>query len=103
MLRRSTMNDEIRGAIPENMETPDGPPQGSTPPHPPSPRFTKVGFFGTPPSGADGGRKSGDTPETPSGAAPLHPASKKPTPVKQPSPLRYSDPRCSVYRRGSPS
>src|SRR5205807_8166055 len=39
-------------------------------------------FFGTPPSGADGGRKSGDTPETPSGAASLDPASKKPTPVK---------------------
>ena len=32
------MNDEIRGAIPENMETPDGRPQGSTPPHPHSPR-----------------------------------------------------------------
>ena len=49
---------------------------------PPGRVFTKVGFFGTPPSGADGGRKSGDTPETPSGAASLDPASKKPTPVK---------------------
>src|SRR5947209_347672 len=30
-------------------------------------------FFGTPPSGASGGRKSGDTPETPPRAAPLDP------------------------------
>ena len=45
----------------------------------------KYRFFGTPPSGASGGRKSGDylpprqgPPETPPGAAPLDPAFKKP-------------------------
>src|SRR6266702_915371 len=38
--------------------------------------------FGTPPSGANGGRKSGDTPETPPGAAPLDPAFKIPMLVK---------------------
>src|SRR5438093_9965482 len=38
----------------------------------------KYRFFGTPPSGANGERKSGDTPETPPGALPLDPASKKP-------------------------
>src|SRR6266702_1508614 len=34
--------------------------------------------FGTPPKGANGGRKSVDTPETPPGAAPLDPAFKIP-------------------------
>ena len=77
------LNKEKGGSMMER----DGRPQGPSHPHPRRPRFTRVGFFGTPPSGADGGRKSGDTPETPSGAAPLHPASKKPTPVKPPPPL----------------
>src|SRR2546421_1596587 len=31
----------------------------------------KYRFFGTPPSGVSGGKKSGDSPETPPGAAPL--------------------------------
>src|SRR6266536_2150159 len=50
-------------------------------------------LFGTPPSGASGGRKSGDylpprqgPPETPPGAAPLDPTFKKPLLVRHPRP-----------------
>src|SRR5437868_5165343 len=46
----------------------------------------KYRFCGTPPSGASGGRKSGDTPETPPGAAPLDPAFKIPLLVSTPVP-----------------
>ena len=61
------------------------------------PRPYKYRFFGTPPSGANGERKSGDTPETPPGALPLDPASKKPILERHPrlwqedcAPLLYS-------------
>ncbi len=43
--------------------------------------FTQVAFFTAPPAAAGEEGKSGDTPETPSGAAPLHPAHKQPTRV----------------------
>src|SRR5439155_299874 len=42
----------------------------------------KCRFFSAPPSGAKGERDSGDTPETPPGALPLDPASKKPIPER---------------------
>src|SRR6266567_9214649 len=38
--------------------------------------LSNIGFFGALPSGARGERISGDTPETPPGAAPLDPAAK---------------------------
>src|SRR6266568_8501065 len=67
-------------------------------------------LFGTPPSGASGGRKSGDylpprqgPPETPPGAAPLDPAFKKPLLVSPPDPGgRTASPCYLSPRQGSP-
>jgi len=44
--------------------------------------FTRVGFFTAPPPAAEEEGKSGGTPETPPGAAPLDPAHNKSTRVK---------------------